>query len=180
MKFPKKLLAATSLVFGLWGLTFGAVAARAHDSSVLNGKWNDLKFLKPGQEIRVVTNDLDSYRGEIESVSDEGITLRPKKRELTIDRKKIFRISQKLEESHRTRDALLGAAIGAGAGLATGLLANKVIRDRRTCTEGPEFSCAPPPFTHWGATLTPAGAGLGGTMGAVLSSGGWIDIYRTR
>jgi hypothetical protein len=155
-------------------------AACGQDSKAQLSTWENLKSLTKGQVIRVVTKDVKSYQGEFESLSDDGITLRQKAHEQTLARKDVLRVSLKTGKSHMVRNTLIGAAIGAGGGLVFGLGADKVIWDHTTCTEGPAFNCAGPPFTHWGIVATAVGGAVGTITGAAIPTGGWLDVYRAR
>jgi len=83
-------------------------------------------------------NNVESYQGEFESLSDGGITLRQAAGEQTLACKDILRVSQKIGQNHQVRNVLIGTVVGAGAGLVIGLTPYFV---QRNCTEGPAFSC---------------------------------------
>ena len=164
---------ACLMVLALLAACFSAAPATAQDS----GSWDNLRSLRPGQETCVVMNDVKSYQGEFESLSDEGITLRQAAGEQTLARKDILRVSQKEGRDHQTRDVLIGLAVGAGAGLVIGLSPYFV---QRNCTEGPAFSCGNPPNPHLVEGLTPVGSMAGAAVGAAISTRGWHTVYRTR
>lgn len=162
----------------LLGICLSAGAASGRESKKQINNWDDLKSLTRRDEIRVVMNDLKSYQGEFESLSDEGITLRTKSTgEQTLARKDVFRVSQNIGEDHRTRNTALGMFIGGVAGLVIGMAP---YYKERNCTEGPAFNCGYPPNAHLLEVLTPVGAVAGGFIGAVLPTGGWHDLYRAR
>jgi hypothetical protein len=163
------------LVLALLGACFSTGTASGQDSKGGLSSWHNLKSLTPGQEIRVVMNNVKSYQGEFESFSDDGITLRQAAGEQTLARKDVLRVSRKGQD-HRTRNAVIGAVVGAGAGLWIGLTPYR----GRNCTQGPEFQCGYPPNPHLAEGLTPAGALAGAVVGAVIPTGGWHDIYRAR
>lgn len=81
------------------------------------GSWDNLKQLRAGDKIEVIDQSLKSFRGTLVSVSDEAISLQSKKDTFTVERAKVLRVSVR-DTGKRTRNMLLGAAIGAGAGLA--------------------------------------------------------------
>lgn len=176
MKSPHSL--AGFLVLALLGALCGPGTATGQDYKGRLSSWDNLKSLTPGQEIRVVTKKSKSYQGEFESLSDDGITLRQKARERTLDRKDVLRVSQKTGQGHPTRNFLIGAAVGAGAGLVIGLIANHVIWSHVNCTEGPAFNCGYPPNPHWGIILTPGGFLAGTFIAAAVSRHAWRDVYR--
>jgi hypothetical protein len=180
MKSLRTLSPAGFLVLALLAACFSTLAASGQDSKGRSSSWDNLKSLTPGQEIRVVMNNVKSCQGEFESSSDDGITLRQAAGEQTLARKDILRVSQKQGQNHQVRNALIGTAVGAGAGLGTGLAANHVIWSHTNCTEGPAFNCGYPPFTHWGIVLTPVGGLAGAIIGGLVPTGGWHDVYRAR
>ena len=180
MKSLQTLLPAGLLVLALLAACFNTGTANGQDSNGRSSSWDNLKSLRAGQEIRVVMNNFKFYQGEFESLSDDGITLRQAAGEHTLARKDVLRASQKIGRDHGVRNTLVGMAVGAGAGLATGLTANHVIWSHVNCTEGPLFGCAGPPNPHWGEILTPVGGLAGAIIGGVLPTGGWHDVYRAR
>jgi hypothetical protein len=128
-----------------------------------NSDWNNLKTLKPGQQIRIVLNDNKLYQGEFQALNDEGITLRHAPGEQTFARKDILRISSYHGvKTHLVRNILIGAAIG-GA-LATPLM---------LANHNPHNS-------WWNSSawvpgvFVPGGAGIG----AAVTTAGWHKVYR--
>jgi hypothetical protein len=176
MKSFRTLSSAGLLVVVLLAGSFSTGVASGQDSNGRSTNWDNLKSLTPGQVIRVVTNNFKFYQGKFESLRDDGITLRQAAGEQTLVRKDIFRVSQKMGEDHGVRNTLAGAAVGAGSGLATGVIANHVIWSHVNCDEGPE--CSPPPNPHWGIILTPVGFLGGAAIGGALSTHAWRDLYR--
>jgi hypothetical protein len=177
MKSLRSLSPAGFLVLALFGACFTTGTASGQDSKARSSSWDNLKSLTPDQEIRVVTNKFKSYQGKFESLSDGGITLRQAAGEQTLARKDILRVSQKIGQDHGVRNALIGMVLGAGAGVVIGLSPYYV---QRNCTEGPAFNCGYPPNSHWVKVLTPVGGLAGATIGALIPTGGWHDIYRAR
>jgi len=178
MKSLRNLSPAGFLVLALLGACLSTGMASAQDPKGPSDNWNILKSLAPGQEIRVVMNDVKSYQGEFVSLSDSGITLRQPAGEQTLAPQDIVRVSAKTGQNHPDRKMLAGTAVGAAAGLITGVVINNHIWNNVNCTEGPAFNCAGPPNPHWGYILTPAG-GLGGAIiGRRVRAGGWHDVYR--
>lgn len=168
------------LALALLGACFGTGTAQGQDSKGRSSSWDNLKSLTPGQVIVVVMNNLNAYEGEFESLSDDVITLRQKATERTLARIDVVRVSQKIGPDHLQRNLLTGMAIGAGAGLAIGLIANHVIWSHVNCDEGPAFNCAGPPNPHWGIILTPGGGVAGAAVGVAIPNHGWHDLYRSR
>ena len=177
MKFLRTLSPAGFLALALLAACFSTCAASGRDSKGRLSNWDNLKSLTRGQEIRVVMNSVKSYQGQFESLSDDGITLRQAAGEQTLARKDVLRVSWK-GQSHRTRNAVIGAVVGAGLGLAAGLETDHVIWSHANCTLGPAFSCGYPPNPHWALIGTPAVGGAGAVIGAVVPTGGWHEVYR--
>lgn len=180
MKSVRTLSPASSLVLALLAACFSTGVASGQDSMGQSSSWDNLKSLRAGQEIRVVMNNVKSYQGGFESLSDDKITLRQAAGEQTLARKDILRVSQKIGQDHGVRNALVGAVVGAGAGLGIGLTANHVIWSHVNCDEGPLFSCGYPPNPHWGIILTPVGFLAGAAIGAAVPTHAWRDLYRAR
>jgi hypothetical protein len=177
MKSSRTHLPARYLVLALLAACFSTWAASGQDSKRRSSSWDNLKSLTPGQEIRVVMNNVKSYQGEFRSLSDDGITLRQAAGEQTLARKDVLRVSQKKGQNHRTRNAVIGAAVGAGVGLGIGV--SYYLRPRN-CTEGPLFNCAGPSNLDLAAILTPVGGLAGAAIGAAIPTGGWHEVYRAR
>jgi len=133
--------------------------------------WDNVKQLKPGQQIRVVLNDAKSYTGQMGSVSDEGLVIRTGGGEQTVARQNILRVSSQ-GKSHRGRNALIGLAVGAGAGVVIGVASPEVGQGK--CAQGSCINAEAPTLTGF------VGAAAGTALGAVLPTGGWHDVYRTR
>lgn len=124
--------------------------------------WDNLKQLAPNEQIRIVLNDAKSYRGEFDSVNNEAIVVRVATGIQTFARENVLRVSTR-GVPHQGRNALIGAAIGAGAGVAT--MAG--ICQTTECKGHVEVIL--------GVT---AGAPLGALVGFVMPTGGWHDVYR--
>jgi len=175
---PLRMLSpAGFLVLALWGACFSTGTASGHDSKGLLSSWDNLKSLTPGQEIHVVMDNVKSYQGKFQSLSEGGITLRDRAREQTLARKDILRVSQKKGQDHSGRNVVIGTVVGASAGLVFGLGPYYV---QRNCTEGPAFNCGLPPNSHYVKILTPLGGVAGAVAGALISTRGWHDVYRAR
>jgi len=128
----------------------------------VEARWESLNQLTSGQRIRVVLSAKKSYEGEFQSMNDQSILIREATGDETFSRASVLRVSSKVQ-SHRTRNTLIGAAVGAAAGLGIGAATDK-----------------PGSFFPNGGKeiLTPIGAIVGALVGFVIPSGGWHDIYR--
>jgi len=176
MKSLRTLSPPGFLVLALLAACFSTGTASGQDSKGRSSSWDNLKSLTPGQEIRVVMNNVKSYQGEFESLSDEGITLRQAAGEQTLARKDVLRVSRK-GQGHRSRNTVIGTAVGAGVGLGLGVA--HYLRPRN-CTLGPLFNCEGPSNLDLAKILTPVGGLTGAAIGAVVPTGGWHDVYRAR
>ena len=105
----KRLIGLIVLIFSLPLLA----AAREGQES-----WDSLKRLQPGQKIEVVDVSMKYINGTFVSLSEEGISLQTKAGPVTIERTKVVRVS--VPGGKRTRNALIGLAIGAAGGAALG------------------------------------------------------------
>jgi len=175
MKSVRRLSRLSFLVLTLLAACLSAGVTSAQDLTGQLTSWDNLKNLRPGQEIRVALNDARSYQGELGSLSDSGITLRQAAGEQTLARQDILRVSSKAQK-RRMRNALLGAAVGAGGGLGTGAALD---HSARNCGKT-AFSFGPC-FPNLGKeVLTPLGALAGAVVGAIVPAGGWHEVYRAR
>ena len=136
--------------------------------------WPAVAALAPGTEIRVDTTvgtiTMRGRQGVVRSVSDDALIFTPRKKgskgEVTIPRPEVTRVSVK-KQGHRTRNTLIGAGIGGGAGLAIGLGSR--------CSG--KIACPLPDGALTGST-TAGGAVIGAIIGALMPSGGWHEIYK--
>ncbi len=129
--------------------------------------WDDLKQLTPGQKIEVVDSKMKTLKGTFVSVSDEAISLQVGKSEESVTRANVVRVSVR-DTSHRTRNMLLLAGVGAGAGLGAGFGIDEGVR--HVSGEGGSYLFAP--------VLAATGAGLGALAGGLPA--GSRTIYRVK
>ncbi len=143
-------------------------AAQPQAAAVETG-WSNLQQLRAGQRIEVVQMNLKSLQGTFRSFSEETISLRVKKQEVAVQREDVFRVSLR-EKSKRLRNALIGLAIGAGAGVAA---AEIFVRTDQPIARfrGEYRSIAY-------AILVPVGIGVGAGVGAAFP--GYQTIYRAK
>jgi hypothetical protein len=148
-----------ALLLSAFGATAGSPLRAA------NSRWENLCILRPGQQIRVVLNDGNSYQGEFQALIDEVITLRQATGEQTFARKDVLRVFSK-KESHRVRNLLIGAGIGAM------LAALAVKANSSTWFENTGMR-----DIGW---VWPVGLGVFGGIGAAMPTGGWHEVYRAQ
>lgn len=143
--------------------TFGATAGSPLRAA--NSRWENLRILRPGQQIRVVLNDAKSYQGEFQALTDEGITLRRAAGEQRFARNDVLRIYFR-SKNHRVRNMVIGVGIGAV------LAALAVKANSSTWFENTGMR-----DIGW---VWPVGLGVFGGIGAAIPTGGWHEVYRAR
>lgn len=133
--------------------------------------WDNLKQLAPGQPIWIVLNDAKSYKAEFQGVSSDAIVVCLATGDQTFEWQSVLRVSTQ-GRSHRRRNALLGLAMGTGAGVIVGVASPELGQGK--CSQG---SCVDAGQV---LALGVAGAAAGAVVGAVIPTGGWHDVYRAR
>jgi hypothetical protein len=127
------------------------------------GEWANLNRLENGAEIRVVLTGGKTVRGFLQSVSPDSVAINAATSQEALSRQDIKLVSSK-RPGHRGRNTLIGLAIGAGGGLATGAILDK--GDGRW-------------FPNLGKEIfTPVGAIIGAIVGVAIPTGGWRVVYR--
>jgi hypothetical protein len=148
------LLAATAA-----GFTVSATAQPAKPIA----QWANLNPLENGSEIRVVLAGGRTVRGFLQSVGPDSLTINAATSQEALSRHDIKLVSLK-RPGHRGRNTLIGLAIGAAGGLATGA----AIDHGRDAW-----------FPNFGkAVFTPIGAIIGTVVGVAIPTGGWRVVYR--
>jgi len=125
--------------------------------------WDNLKELRPGQKIEVVDSSMKTLKGAFVSFTDEAISLQAGKREESVARAKVVRVSVR-DNSHRTRNMLLGSGILGGIILIpAGILLGQQSNEGNSC----------------GACVAAIVAGFGGgaALGAIPGS---RTVYRAK
>lgn len=135
------------------GVLLVALAGLAADP----GDWDSLSRLRPGQRIEVIDMKLKSTRGEFVAVTPDELRVAGG----VIERAQVFRVSRR-ENSKRGRNALIGLAVGAAAGLAIGAGVD------RSFSEDDEHVAK--------MLFTPIGMGAGAAIGAAIP--GFETLYR--
>jgi uncharacterized protein YcfJ len=92
-------------------LAFAAIPA------LCQSRWEALKELRAGQKIVVVETTMQHRKGKFVSASEEALTLRVGRQQVSINRDKVARVSS---QGHRVRNAVLLAVTCAVVGAAIG------------------------------------------------------------
>ena len=116
---------------------------------VFSADWEAVRRISPDKGIDVRTRDSETTRGTFVSANETGLVLRSKSGEQSISKDEIERVRVN-DPSRRINKGLLTTAIGAGVGLAIGVLA---------C---PSCANEGAPLKYTGR-LTAIGAGVGAT-----------------
>jgi hypothetical protein len=132
--------------------------------------WNNLQQLRAGQRIEVVDTNLKKYKGTFLSFSEEAISLRVGKDEVGVQREDVFRVSLR-GKSKRLRNALIGMAIGAGAGVAAAEISIRASE--------PGFFSERDFWQVPYVVLVSAGIAVGAGVGAAFPPG-YQTIYRAK
>lgn len=130
--------------------------------------WANIQRLTTGEDIRVSMTDGKSFRGQLQSSTDDSLIILAANTQQTLARAQIARIATK-HASHRARNTLIGLGVGAGTGLGLGA--------------GVDHSCSPGCFisNNFGKeALTPIGAVIGAIVGVAWPTGRWHDVYRSK
>jgi hypothetical protein len=123
--------------------------------------WDNLRTLRAGEKIQVVDQKLKSQNGTFVAFSDDAITFRPGKDEVTVQHADVFRVTSR-EHHKRRRNTLIGLAAGAGAGAVVGC-ANSGWESGEKCM--------------WALPFALGVGGIGAGIGAALPAGN-PTIYR--
>lgn len=154
-------------------LAFGA-AAQTATSKGDSLKWDGLKMLAPGTEVRVSSVSTPAHakpiQGALESVTDSELVILQAGGPQTFARTRILSVSVN-GKNHRLRNALIGLGVGLGAGIGIGAAVGE--SQAHNCSG---FLC--------GLTL-PVDAIIGGIIGIAggtlagvfWHTGGWRKIY---
>ena len=135
----------------------------------LQNNWDNLRQLAPGRQIQIVLNDAESYTGQFQSASDERLVVRTGGTDQTFERQNILRVSTR-GKRHRGRNALIGLAVGASAGVIVAVASPELGTGK--CAQG---SCVDAGTVSMVGFL---GGSLGVGLGAAIPTGGWHDVYR--
>jgi hypothetical protein len=132
--------------------------------------WASVKQLAAGSEIRLNMTDGRKIVGAFQSATDDDLLVQTPRSPQALTRMTIAKVSTK-GRSHRLRNALIGFGGGAGVGLIVGAVADN------GCPKG---GCFPVGKNLGKEVFTPLGALIGVTVGALLPTGGWHELYRAK
>ena len=144
------------------------IALTAALAAAQKTNWANVKALPVGGKIRVSLEDGKSYRGQLQSVTDESLIMIAANSQETLAHAQIAKVATK-GESHRLRNTLIGLGVGAGAGLGVGA--------------GADAGCSPHCFLGNNlakAFFTPLGAVIGTIVGVAWPTGLWHEVYRSK
>ncbi len=146
------------------------LAAAAQTSA---SKWDTLRMLAPGTEVRVASANAKPIQGALESVTDSDLVLRQAGGPKSFGRTQILSVSVKGKD-HRRRNALIGLGVGTAAGLAIGYGVGH--SQANTCSSKGGWFCG---LDEGAGTIVGGIAGIvGGTLtGVFWNTGAWRKIY---
>lgn len=147
----------------LLAATLAATAAAQQAKPIAN--WANLNQLVTGAEIRVTLANGKTLRGFVQGVTPESLAINATTSQETLSRQDIRRVDLK-RPGHRGRNTLIGLAVGTGAGLAAGAVADAKSGPGRMFPDSGKV------------VLSPLGALIGTVVGVALPTGGWREVYR--
>lgn len=155
------------------GMLLAAIVALAQSPSPTAGNtgkadWANVAHLTVGDDIRVSMSDGKSFRGQLQSSTEDSLIIIAANAQHTLARAQVSKIATK-SKSHRGRNTLIGLGVGAGAGLVIGAAGDR--------------SCANDCFISKDflkETVTPIGAVIGAIIGVAWPTGRWHDVYRSK
>jgi hypothetical protein len=137
--------------------------------AVAQPNWATVKSLTVGGEIKVSATGGKSFRGQLQSVTEESLVVLAPNTQQSLARADVLKVSTK-GESHRKRNTLIGLGVGAGAGLGVGA--------------GIDHGCVPRGCFFSDnigkAVFTPLGALIGTIIGVAWPTGYWHEVYRSK
>ena len=143
--------------------------AFASGLAVAQPNWANVKGLTIGGEIKVSAAGGKSFRGQLQSVTDDSLVMLAANTQQSVPRAEVLRVSTK-GESHRKRNTLIGLGVGAGTGFGIGA--------------GIDHGCVPQGCFFSDnigkAVFTPLGALIGTIIGVAWPTGTWHEIYHAK
>ncbi len=150
---------------GIPGLMLFLLISHSGHAESATDSWENVKRVRTGRKIEVIDMRLRSVQGKFVACSDDAIVLDGDRDRITVPRANVFSVKDR-QGPGRGRRALLGLAIGAGAGAAIGAVRGATYHEEG---ETGVFMLA------W----TPIGAGIGAAAGATIPVGE-KTIYRAK
>jgi hypothetical protein len=147
-------------------LLIGSLTVAPLRAQSAEGKWDNLKQIKPDQEIEIVTNDAKAYRGRMQSLRGDSMKVRLRSGDQTFERSNILRVAYK--PKGRLHHIKKGAAIGAGVGLLNGVFSDRCNSEHVCMSTGKAIS----------VSIAVSGS-IGAAIGAALPAGSWEVVYRS-
>lgn len=152
-------------------LSFAAAAQTPSQTSTRTSaaKWEGLKTLTSGIEVRVASANAKPTQGALESVTDSALVLKQAGGPISFDRAQIRSVSVKGKE-RRVRNALIGLGVGTALGVGIGYGVG-----RAGCSKGDGWCNLD---TGVGMAIGGISGLVGGTLtGVFWHTGGWQKIY---
>jgi hypothetical protein len=159
----------TAILIPILSLAVSAQTSSPTSARSSTAKWEALKSLTAGTEVRVAAATAQPTQGELASVTDSALVLSQVGGPVTFDRAQIRSVSVE-GKTHRLRNAMIGLGVGTAVGIGIGYAAG-----RSGCVNGYGWC-----NLQAGISSAIGGAsGLtGGTLtGAFWHTGGWQKIY---
>ena len=156
-------------------LALGAAAQTSAQTSTQTSqsKWEAMKILSQGIEVRVAASNAKPVQGALDAVTDSALVLKQAGGARSFDRSQILSVSVKGKE-HRLRNAMIGLGVGTAIGMGIGYGVGRA--QSNNCTSKGGWFCN----LDTGAGFAVGGiSGLvGGTLtGVFWHTGGWRKIY---
>jgi hypothetical protein len=125
--------------------------------------WANLSSLQAGQKIQVIDMSSKKHSGTFVNVSDAAISFQEVAGERTIQKQDV-RSVKLMENKHRWRNSLIGAAVGGGAGAGIGAASF------HPCSGSQSFCIDPDNKAIRAGVGAVIGLAVGATVGALLPS----------
>jgi hypothetical protein len=97
-----------------------SVTASGQTSTVAANDWSRLNSVSPGTKLEIKLKSGKTIGGELNNVSDSGLSVSAKGKSVDLKREDVSAVYQVTKKS-ATKGALIGLGVGAGVGLGVGL-----------------------------------------------------------
>ena len=145
-------------------LFLSALAAAAQSPAQ---DWSAVKALAAGTSVRVSSGS-HTINGQVQSVTDESLSIDSGKKQQTLDRQEVLRVSVK-KTAHRGRNTLIGLGAGVAIRATVGAASHK------DCTGFCIFYTTRGQDAGIGALVFGV---VGTAAGALIPTGGWREVYK--